>query len=407
MAARFVNVDHDTPLLLPPDLRDWVGPDHMVHFVMDAVKALDLSGAQVNVRGTGSAQYPPSMMLGLLIYCYANGTFSSQRIETLTHENVAVRLLCTDTHPDHDTICKFRRENKELLGTAFHGVLELAAGVEVLKVGELTVAVDGTKLLANASKHSAMSHDHVEKQTILAQEQAQSADRMKTVFLSSVSHELRTPLNSISGFTAVLLKELSGPLNDEQRDQMFLVKSSSDHLVAVVNDILDLSKIEAGQIQLVAERFDLNAALRDWMRSLQPQFEAMGLTLRHELPNDPVAMTGDARRIGQIILNLLGNAVKFTATGHVEVSLEQNVDPAGGGAPKICVRITDTGPGIPPEHLTDIFDPFTRLVSEGRAPKQGNGLGLSISRKLAAQMGGTLTVASEVGHGSTFSLTLP
>ena len=184
MAARFVNVDHDTPLLLPPDLRDWVGPDHMVHFMMDAVKALDLSGAQVNVRGTGSAQYPPSMMLGLLIYCYANGTFSSRRIQTLTHENVAVRLLCADTHPDHDTICKFRRENKELLGTAFHGVLELAAEAEVLQVGGLTVAVDGTKLLANASKHSAMSHDHVEKQMILAQEQisellvkAEDADR--------------------------------------------------------------------------------------------------------------------------------------------------------------------------------------------------------------------------------------
>jgi transposase len=184
MAARFVNIDHDTPLLLPPDLRDWVGPDHMVHFVMDAVKALDLSGAQVNVRGTGSAQYPPSMMLGLLIYCYANGTFSSRRIQTLTHENVAVRLLCADTHPDHDTICKFRRENKELLGTAFHGVLELAAEAEVLQVGGLTVAVDGTKLLANASKHSAMSHDHVEKQMILAQEQisellvkAEDADR--------------------------------------------------------------------------------------------------------------------------------------------------------------------------------------------------------------------------------------
>jgi len=171
MAARFVNIDHDTPLLLPPDLRDWVGPDHMVHFVMDAVDALDLSLAQVNVYGTGSAQYPPSMMLGLLIYCYANGTFSSRRIETLTHENVAVRLLCADTHPDHDTICKFRRENKALLGSAFHGVLELATGAGVLRVGDLTVAVDGTKLLANASKHSAMSHDHVEKQMILAEDQ--------------------------------------------------------------------------------------------------------------------------------------------------------------------------------------------------------------------------------------------
>ena len=118
-------------------------------------------------------------------------------------------------------------------------------------------------------------------------------------------------------------------------------------------------------------------------------------------------MTGDARRIGQIILNLLGNAVKFTATGHVEVSLEQTVDPAGGEAPGICVRVTDTGPGIPPEHLAAIFEPFTQLPSEGRQPKQGSGLGLSISRKLATQMGGTLTVTSEVGHGSTFTLAVP
>jgi transposase len=171
MAAKFVNVDHDSPLLLPPDLRDWVEADHMVHFIMDAVDALDLSAARVNERGTGSAQYPPSMMLTLLIYCYATGTFSSRRIETLTYENVAVRYLSADTHPDHDSICKFRRENKELLSSSFHQVLELAANADVLQVGDLTVAVDGTKILANASKHSAMSYDHVEKQMKLAEEQ--------------------------------------------------------------------------------------------------------------------------------------------------------------------------------------------------------------------------------------------
>jgi len=171
MAAKFVYIDHDTPLLLPPDLRDWVGADHMVHFIMDAVDELDVSAARVNERGTGSAQYPPRMMLGLLIYCYATGTFSSRRIETLTFENVAVRYLCADTHPDHDSICKFRRENKELLGSCFHQVLELAARAKVLEVGDLTVSVDGTKILANASKHSAMSHDCLEKQMTLAEDQ--------------------------------------------------------------------------------------------------------------------------------------------------------------------------------------------------------------------------------------------
>jgi transposase len=171
MAAKFVSIDHDSPLLLPPDLRDWLPEDHMVHFIMDAIKALDLSSARINTRGTGSAQYPPSMMLGLLIYCYSTGTFSSRRIETLTFENVAVRFLCADTHPDHDSICKFRRENKKLLSSCFHQVLELAANAEVLKVGNVTVAIDGTKILANASKHSAMSHGHLEKQMVLAEEQ--------------------------------------------------------------------------------------------------------------------------------------------------------------------------------------------------------------------------------------------
>lgn len=171
MAAKFVHIDHDTPLLLPPDLRDWIAKDHMVHFVRDAVDALDLSAAKVNERGTGSAQYPPATMLSLLIYCYATGTFSSRRIETLTYENVAVRFLTADTHPDHDSICKFRRENKELLSSSFHQILELAATAKILKVGELTISVDGTKILANASKHSAMSHGHLEKQMKLAQDQ--------------------------------------------------------------------------------------------------------------------------------------------------------------------------------------------------------------------------------------------
>ena len=154
MAARFVTIDHDTPLLLPPDLRDWVPENHLVHFVMDAVGLLNLGSAQTNQRGTGSAQYPPSMMLGLLIYCYCSGTFSSRKIESLTHDSVPVRFLCADTHPDHDSICKFRRENKELLESAFHQVLECAARAKILKVGDITVSVDGTKILANASKHS-------------------------------------------------------------------------------------------------------------------------------------------------------------------------------------------------------------------------------------------------------------
>lgn len=158
MGAKFVNVDRDTALLLPPDLREWVPEDHLVHFVIEAVEQLDLRTAQVNERGTGSEQYPPSLLLGLLIYSYASGMFSSRQIERATYDSVAVRVLCADTHPDHDTLCAFRRQNAALLAAAFAQVLELAARCGALKVDGITVAIDGTKILANASKHAATSY---------------------------------------------------------------------------------------------------------------------------------------------------------------------------------------------------------------------------------------------------------
>lgn len=159
MATRFVSIDRDTPLLLPPNLREWVPEDHLVHFIVDAVAALDLRQVKVNERGTGSEQYPPTMLLALLIYSYATGTFGSRRIEQSTHDSVPVRVLAADTHPDHDTICTFRRENKALLTESFVQVLQLAQQLKVLQVGQITVAVDGTKVLANASKHSAVSYE--------------------------------------------------------------------------------------------------------------------------------------------------------------------------------------------------------------------------------------------------------
>ena len=159
MAARLVSIDRETPLLLPPDLHDWVPDDHLVHFILDAVAALDLRQVKVNERGTGSEQYPPTLLLALLIYSDATGTFSSRRIEQSTYDSVPVRLLTADTHPDHDTICAFRRGHQALLTESFVKVLQLAQELKVLQVGQITVAVDGTKVLANASKHSAVSYE--------------------------------------------------------------------------------------------------------------------------------------------------------------------------------------------------------------------------------------------------------
>ena len=164
MGPRFVNMDRDTPLLLPLNLRDWLPTDHLVHFILDAVDPMDLRAAKVNGRGTGSEQYPPSMLSSLLFYCYATGIFSSRQIERASFENVAVRVICADTHPDHDTICTFRRENQPLINESFVKVLPWAQALKLLRVGQLTTAVEGTKILANASKHAAVSYGRAGKQ---------------------------------------------------------------------------------------------------------------------------------------------------------------------------------------------------------------------------------------------------
>lgn len=194
MAAKFKSIDRDTAYLLPPDMRDWVPENHLVHFIIDAVDQLDLRSARVNERGSGEAQYPPGMMLALLIYSYATGTFSSRQIERSTYDHVAVRFLCADTHPDHDTLCEFRRSNEALLKQSFARIIELAARCGVLKVGSITVAVDGTKILANASKHAAVSYAYAgEKIEQLKLEIAQLVQKAEQVDSTPLQDGLSIP----------------------------------------------------------------------------------------------------------------------------------------------------------------------------------------------------------------------
>ena len=158
MSVRLKNIDRDTPMLMPPDMRDWLPDNHMVFFIIDAVEKVGLQGFQLNHRGSGSEQYPPSMMLSLLIYCYATGRMSSRQIEGASYYDLAVRYICGGCHhPDHDTICKFRVGNRELFSECFVRVLALARELGALKkVGG--ISVDGTKVQANASKHAAVSY---------------------------------------------------------------------------------------------------------------------------------------------------------------------------------------------------------------------------------------------------------
>ncbi len=155
--SNFIDCARDQAFLLPPDLRDWIPEDDLVHFVIEAVERVEMGAFKVNHFGTGSAQYHPRMMLALLIYCYANGIFSSRRIERATHRDIGVRFVAANTHPDHDTIATFRRENLAAFGESFLQVLLLAKALRLVKVG--VVSVDGTKIDANASKHRSVRYD--------------------------------------------------------------------------------------------------------------------------------------------------------------------------------------------------------------------------------------------------------
>jgi transposase len=154
---RFVPSDRNQLFLLPPSLNEWVGEDHLVHFIIESVESMELPALHVNTRGTGSAQYSPKMMLELLIYCYSQGIFSSRKIEMATWGDIYVRFIAANTHPDHDTLAKFRKDNFEAIATCFVEVLKLAKEMKLLKVG--TVSVDGTKLKASASKDKNVRYD--------------------------------------------------------------------------------------------------------------------------------------------------------------------------------------------------------------------------------------------------------
>ena len=230
-----------------------------------------------------------------------------------------------------------------------------------------------------------------------ATDRAQSAQGAKSAFLATMSHELRTPLNSIIGFTGILLQELAGPLNPEQRKQLEVVRTSSRHLLALINDVLDLSRIEAGGLKVRSERFDLRAAVERAAAAVRPMAEQKQLALEVALAPALGEAVGDPRRVDQILLNLLGNAVKFTARGAVTVTGQV----AGGRA---CVTVTDTGVGIAADDLQNLFTPFRPGSARGQ---EGTGLGLVICRRLAELMGGSIAVSSELGKGSVFTLTLP
>jgi PAS domain S-box-containing protein len=230
---------------------------------------------------------------------------------------------------------------------------------------------------------------------------AEAMSRAKSDFLAAMSHELRTPLNAIGGYAELIEMGVGGAINDQQRDYLERIRGSQQHLLAIINDLLNYSRIEAGQVAYDLAEVSLHSVIDRVLTMVTPQAKLKRLTLTHGPCQEKVVAWADRLKTEQIVLNLLSNAVKFTPVGG---SVTASCDTSGA---EMSIVIQDTGPGIPPNKLEAIFEPFVQLGRSLTSAHEGTGLGLAISRDLARAMNGDVTLESTVGHGATFTLTLP
>jgi signal transduction histidine kinase len=268
-----------------------------------------------------------------------------------------------------------------------------------------------------ASRTSELERSHLALQNLLedvnetkmaleaANAKLQELDQLKSMFIASMSHELRTPLNSIIGFTGLMLQEMSGAINDEQRDHLERVYRAGKHLLALITDVIDIAKIESGKIVPHAEDFALTAVIDEACDSLKVQMADKGLELVKMVPAAPIPMHSDRRRLLQCLLNFLSNAVKFSESGTVTVKAEKT---GAEGVNFAEIAVSDTGVGIKQEDMGRLFHSFVRLESSLKIIVPGTGLGLYLTKKLATEvLGGDVAAESRVGEGSTFRLRVP
>jgi two-component system sensor histidine kinase/response regulator len=324
-------------------------------------------------------------------------------LSRISHMLVNQKLRAT---PDTDGIALYLGDQKHFIHAGRQQILDLLIStyeqaVQVnseLQARERQVIELNMRLAHHAAELETINGEIAHKNLELAE-----ASRMKSAFIANMSHELRTPLNAIIGFTGALLMKLPGPLTVDQDKQLNTIRTSARHLLSLINDILDVAKIEAGKVTLTLERVQCQDLITQTADTLRPLAAPKGLQLLVDLPNEPIVIDSDKRALTQIIINLANNAIKFTDTGTVRILLAQKMD---NGRLLTEFSVADSGSGIKAEDQPKLFQAFSQLDSTSTRHVEGAGLGLYLCQNLANLLGGKLAFTSEFGCGSVFTLSL-